>query len=62
MPDPDNVPEPGRQQPTPQIRSLCVYCGSAGAVSSGYRTAASELGAGLAKPASSWCLAAGGSG
>jgi uncharacterized protein (TIGR00730 family) len=31
-----------------QIRHLCVYCGSAGAVDRRYRDAASELGAGLA--------------
>jgi uncharacterized protein (TIGR00730 family) len=30
------------------IRSLCVYCGSSGAVAASYRRAASELGAGLA--------------
>jgi uncharacterized protein (TIGR00730 family) len=31
------------------IRSLCVYCGSAGAVAAQYRDAASELGAHLAQ-------------
>jgi uncharacterized protein (TIGR00730 family) len=30
------------------IRSLCVYCGSSAAVAAAYRTAAAELGAGLA--------------
>jgi uncharacterized protein (TIGR00730 family) len=30
------------------IRALCVYCGSSGAVAAAYRAAASELGAGLA--------------
>jgi uncharacterized protein (TIGR00730 family) len=30
------------------IRALCVYCGSAGAVAASYRDAAGELGAGLA--------------
>ena len=43
------MPEAGRQHPTPKIRSLCVYCGSSGGVSSVYRAAASELGAGLAE-------------
>ena len=33
----------------PKIRSLCVYCGSSGAVAQVYRGAASELGAGLAE-------------
>jgi uncharacterized protein (TIGR00730 family) len=33
---------------TPAIRSLCVYCGSSGAVATPYRDAASELGARLA--------------
>jgi len=32
-----------------QIRHLCVYCGSAGAVDPRYRAAAAELGAGLAR-------------
>ncbi len=32
----------------PQIRALCVYCGSSGAVAPAYREAASELGARLA--------------
>jgi uncharacterized protein (TIGR00730 family) len=32
----------------PQIRSLCVYCGSSGAVDEQYRAAATELGASLA--------------
>jgi uncharacterized protein (TIGR00730 family) len=32
----------------PQIRSLCVYCGSSGAVDEKYRAAATELGARLA--------------
>jgi len=32
----------------PQIRSLCVYCGSSGAVDDRYREAASELGRSLA--------------
>jgi uncharacterized protein (TIGR00730 family) len=31
------------------IRSLCVYCGSSGAVAAAYREAAAELGAGLAR-------------
>jgi uncharacterized protein (TIGR00730 family) len=39
-----------KQQPSmPQINSLCVYCGSSGAVAEVYRRAASELGAGLAE-------------
>jgi len=37
---------PGMQR---QIRRLCVYCGSAGAVDQRYRDAAAELGAGLAR-------------
>jgi uncharacterized protein (TIGR00730 family) len=32
-----------------QIRRLCVYCGSAGAVDPRYRAAAAELGTGLAR-------------
>jgi uncharacterized protein (TIGR00730 family) len=32
----------------PQIRSVCVYCGSAGAVDQRYRTAAEEIGRSLA--------------
>src|SRR5436190_18581207 len=32
----------------PQIRSLCVYCGSSSAVDEKYRAAATELGASLA--------------
>jgi uncharacterized protein (TIGR00730 family) len=32
----------------PQIRSVCVYCGSAGAVDQRYRAAAEEIGRGLA--------------
>jgi len=32
----------------PQIRSLCVYCGSSGAVDEKYRAAATELGEALA--------------
>jgi uncharacterized protein (TIGR00730 family) len=35
----------------PQIRSLCVYCGSSGAVDEQYRAAATELGASLAAAA-----------
>ena len=33
----------------PGIRSLCVYCGSSGAVAAAYREAASQLGAALAE-------------
>ena len=33
----------------PGIRSLCVYCGSSGAVAAAYREAAGELGAALAE-------------
>src|SRR5215469_10927908 len=33
----------------PNIKALCVYCGSSGAVAAPYREAASELGAGLAR-------------
>ncbi len=40
---------PAGKQPMPKIRSLCVYCGSSGAVASAYRAAASELGARLAE-------------
>jgi uncharacterized protein (TIGR00730 family) len=41
---------PDRQHPrqSPRFRSLCVYCGSSGAVAEIYRAAASELGACLA--------------
>src|SRR5262249_59608784 len=34
--------------PARRIRSVCVYCGSAGAVDERYRAAAAELGRGLA--------------
>jgi uncharacterized protein (TIGR00730 family) len=42
---------PNREQrtPMPRVRSLCVYCGSSGAVAEAYRGAASELGTGLAE-------------
>lgn len=42
---------PDREQPTPTPRfhSLCVYCGSSGAVAETYRSSARELGAGLAQ-------------
>lgn len=33
----------------PQIRSICVYCGSSGRVAAAYRAAAGELGVGLAE-------------
>jgi uncharacterized protein (TIGR00730 family) len=36
-------------RPIPKIRSLCVYCGSSGAVAAAYRGAASALGAQLAE-------------
>src|SRR5207237_10754917 len=40
---------PGRPCPRmPNIRRLCVYCGSSGAVDARYREAATELGARLA--------------
>jgi uncharacterized protein (TIGR00730 family) len=35
--------------PVTQIRRLCVYCGSSGAVDERYRRAAADLGAGLAE-------------
>src|SRR5205823_6387710 len=38
-----------RRGPMQQIRRLCVYCGSAGAVDERYRAAALELGEGLAQ-------------
>jgi uncharacterized protein (TIGR00730 family) len=41
---PDGVPKPMQQ-----IRRVCVYCGSAGAVDERYREAARELGARLAE-------------
>ena len=37
-----------RRGPMAQIRSLCVYCGSSGAVDEKYRAAATELGEALA--------------
>src|ERR1043165_8641041 len=37
-----------RRGAMPQIRSLCVYCGSSGAVDEKYRAAATELGEALA--------------
>jgi uncharacterized protein (TIGR00730 family) len=48
------MPDQGKPQPTPairspKIRSLCVYCGSSNAVAEPYRRAASELGARLAQ-------------
>jgi uncharacterized protein (TIGR00730 family) len=43
------MPDPRQHQPISGIRSLCVYCGSSGAVASAYRSAASELGARLAE-------------
>ena len=42
------MPDPEPLKPLPGIRSLCVYCGSSGAVADVYREAASELGARLA--------------
>lgn len=39
----------GPPRPSPGIRSVCVYCGSSGAVAADYRQAASELGARLAE-------------
>ena len=42
------MPDPEPLKPLPGIRSLCVYCGSSGAVAEVYREAASELGARLA--------------
>jgi uncharacterized protein (TIGR00730 family) len=43
------MPEPKQLWWAPNIRSLCVYCGSSGAVAPAYRSAASELGARLAE-------------
>jgi uncharacterized protein (TIGR00730 family) len=43
------MPEPEQALPKPKIRSLCVYCGSSGAVADAYRAAASELGTRLAE-------------
>ncbi|MGA8757783.1 MAG: TIGR00730 family Rossman fold protein [Stellaceae bacterium] len=43
------MPDPEPLNPLPGIRSLCVYCGSSGAVADVYREAASELGARLAE-------------
>jgi uncharacterized protein (TIGR00730 family) len=37
-----------KRNPVPRIRSVCVYCGSAGAVDQRYRAAAAELGRSLA--------------
>jgi uncharacterized protein (TIGR00730 family) len=42
------MPDPEPLKPLPSIRSLCVYCGSSGAVAGVYREAASQLGARLA--------------
>ncbi len=42
---PNSMPDPEPRQPMPNIRSLCVYCGSSGAVAHPFRAAASELGA-----------------
>ncbi|MFZ3234572.1 MAG: hypothetical protein WA184_04290, partial [Stellaceae bacterium] len=42
------MPDPAAPPARRQIRSLCVYCGSSGAVDERYRDAASELGARLA--------------
>ena len=42
------MPDPEPLKPLPGIRSLCVYCGSSGAVADVYREAASQLGARLA--------------
>jgi len=39
---------PQTTEPKQQIRSVCVYCGSAGAVDQRYRAAAAELGHNLA--------------
>jgi uncharacterized protein (TIGR00730 family) len=39
---------PRAREPARHIRSVCVYCGSAGAVDERYRDAAAELGRGLA--------------
>jgi uncharacterized protein (TIGR00730 family) len=41
--------DPKPRNSGPKHRSLCVYCGSSGAVAQVYRAAASELGAGLAE-------------
>src|SRR5215212_4116999 len=41
----------------PQIRSLCVYCGSSGAVDEKYRAAATELGEALAAAGSELVIA-----
>ncbi len=43
------MPDPEKFQPMSKIRSLCVYCGSSGAVAGAYREAASELGGRLAE-------------
>jgi uncharacterized protein (TIGR00730 family) len=43
------MPDPQQPRPMPNIRSLCVYCGSSGAVAAAYREAASALGARLAE-------------
>lgn len=40
---------PQKPEPTLQIRSVCVYCGSAGAVDERYRAAAEEIGRSLAE-------------
>jgi uncharacterized protein (TIGR00730 family) len=37
-----------KRNPVPRIRSVCVYCGSSGAVDQRYRAAAAELGRSLA--------------
>lgn len=42
------MPNPAAPPTSQKIRSLCVYCGSSGAVDERYRDAASELGARLA--------------
>ena len=39
---------PASREPARHIRSVCVYCGSAGAVDERYRAAAAELGRSLA--------------
>jgi uncharacterized protein (TIGR00730 family) len=43
------MPDVERREAMPKIRSLCVYCGSSGAVAPAFRAAASELGAALAE-------------
>lgn len=42
------MPDPEQRPSMPNIRSVCVYCGSSSTVAAPYRDAASELGVGLA--------------